>query len=167
MDIEYLYSEWITIIYDDWPFEGGTIPRSSGVVRVKKKNAGEISIAFLASLLKTQQIEKVDVTIFSGDADCRSCVEKITESLEKQRNFFMDEPFSVSYKNLDVIVKELYEEGRIDIDCVQDIIDNLRIERKMCYVEKKKDNSSELKTVFVNNVQYKDIVRDENTKIIW
>lgn len=167
MDIEFLYSEWISLIYEQWPFKEYTIRRSSGIERMKKKNAGEISIAFLTGLLKTQQIERVEVTIWSGDGDCRKCIEKITDLLEQRRNGLTNEQFSVSYKNLDVILKELYEEGIVDNCCVNDIIDNVRTERKICYVEKKVDYTSEIKTAVVSNERFKEIVRDENTIIVW
>ena len=156
VEIDYLYEEWIKIIYNDWPIKGEEIKRSDGSIRESKKNAGEISIAFLAYLLK-QKNQDLDITIWSHDSDCRLCIEAINEK----------EQLFISYKNVDTILKKLYEKNIIEIKRINKLIDCVRSERKVIYFIKKKDSSSELRMEVIDNNKIRELLYSSDCEIIW
>ncbi len=157
VEIDYLYDEWIDIIYSDWPIKGAVIERSDGSSRVSKKNAGEISIAFLAYLLKYQKNKDIDITIWSHDSDCKACIDAINE----KQNFFL------SYKNIDIILKELFEKNYLETHEINELVDNVRNERKMIYSLEKADSSSELRMEVIDNNRFKELIYCFNCEIIW
>jgi hypothetical protein len=59
------YKDWINKLYDEWPISGPTL--ASG--RVKKKNAGEVSITILAEVVSWYYPETEALTIYSQDSD--------------------------------------------------------------------------------------------------
>lgn len=156
VEIDYLYKDWIEIIYNDWPIKGEEIRRSDGSIRESKKNAGEISIAFLAYLLK-QKNQDIDITIWSHDSDCRLCIEAIKEK----------EELFLSYKNVDIILKELYEKNIIPINKINELIDCVRNERRVTYFIKKKDSSSETRMEVIDNNKFRELVYSSDCEIIW
>ncbi len=81
----------------------------------------------MAYLLK-QKNQDLDITIWSHDSDCRLCIEAINEK----------EQLFISYKNVDTILKELYEKNIIEIKRINKLIDCVRSERKVIYFIKKK-----------------------------
>lgn len=64
MDMED-YAKWIRKLYDEWPIPGETL--SNG--RVRKKNAGEISITILAEIVSWYYPETEALTVYSQDSD--------------------------------------------------------------------------------------------------
>ena len=59
------YRIWINQLYEEWPIPGEVL--SSG--RIKKKNAGEISITILAEVVSWYYPEMEGLTIYSQDGD--------------------------------------------------------------------------------------------------
>ena len=158
-DIDYFYTEWIEIIYDKWPGEHRSICNSKGQPRIQRHNAGEISIAFLAALLAYKGA--AEITIFTNDSDCRLYLQEI------QNSTILDEKLRVSYKNGDIILKEFYEKSIFDKDSIEQMIDKFHQERKLTYVRKKNDGTSELVEKRMDAISFKDIVKDETIEIIW
>jgi len=64
------YKDWITKLYDEWPIPGKVL--SSG--RVKKKNAGEVSITILAeAALREIFISRTPVSVSYKSNDAILC----------------------------------------------------------------------------------------------
>lgn len=59
------YRDWINKLYDEWPIPGEIL--SSG--RMKKKNAGEISITILAEIVSWYYPKTESLTIYSQDRE--------------------------------------------------------------------------------------------------
>lgn len=159
VDIDYLYEEWIEIIYMNWPLHGKEFLRSSGEKRIQKKNAGEISIAFLIFLLKFQKCAPVEVTVWTHDRDCRLCIETILEKLKLDTSF--------SYKNLDNILQECWKKEVINKDELECLVVALREERRITYLYKKEDNSNEFRTEIVDNNKYIEYLIEDKVEFVF
>lgn len=59
------YKDWIKKLYDEWPIPGETL--SNG--RIRKKNAGEVSITILAEIVSWYYPETKALTVYSQDGD--------------------------------------------------------------------------------------------------
>lgn len=167
-EIDYLYEEWIKKVYNGWPIKGEKIECANGKSREKRKNAGEISITFLACLIKYRMKQNVEITIWSHDSDCKFCVNKINEQLCKVAELKKEVgKIDLSYKNVDSILKELYEKNIIDIQEIDQLIDNVRNERKMIYILKKNDNTCELREDIIDNIKLIELICAYDSEIIW
>ena len=79
LDME-AYAEWIRKLYDEWPIPGETL--SNG--RVRKKNAGEISITILAEIVSWYYPETEALTVYSQDSDTYQFHREAEVSLSNQ-----------------------------------------------------------------------------------
>ncbi len=152
------YKEWINRLYNEWPVSEQVL--SSG--RMKKKNAGEVSITILAEVVSWYYPETEALTIYSQDRDTYEWQRKAEENL---RNIFFSRiPVPVSYKSNDAILCQLYRNGQIDIhnltECRTDI-------RKITYSKVKEDASVVLVTEVVDNNMFIEMVKDESIHIIF
>ncbi len=133
LDME-AYKEWINKLYDEWPISDQML--SSG--RIKKKNAGEVSITILAEVVSWYYPE---TEIFSS----------IT-------------PVPVSYKSNDAIICQLVRDGKIDIDRLSDYRKDIR---KITYSKEQDDYSVILVTELVDNELFVQLVKDKTVHIIF
>ena len=165
MDVEYLYEEWIEKIYLEWPMSGHEIKSSEGTFRCIKKNAGELSIAFLISILNYSLGSAVEITVLSEDADCKNCLKVLKEKLktEKSLNFEL----KYSFKTADCIYKELAQQNRILENQIDELIDAFRTEKTLVYTVKKIDNTTEICEKKICNDDFKIIIKDEKCNVIW
>ena len=152
------YKEWINRLYNEWPVSEQVL--SSG--RMKKKNAGEVSITILAEVVSWYYPETEALTIYSQDRDTYEWQRKAEENL---RNIFFSRiPVPVSYKSNDAILCQLYRNGQIDIhnltECRTDI-------RKITYSKVKEDASVVLVTEVVDNNMFIEMVQYETIHIIF
>ena len=127
-DIDYFYEEWIDKIYDEWPLTSAVITTGSGKKRVKKKNAGEISAVFLASILAYQKEKEIEVTIWSRDADCRMCMTELANQVNGEHLALRGEAIA-SFKNVDIVLREIFRKKLIEITDWNRIVDNIRFKK--------------------------------------
>ena len=73
------YKEWINKLYKEWPISNEIL--SSG--RIKKKNAGEVSITILAEVISWYYPETESLTVYSQDSDTYEFQRKAEEALRK------------------------------------------------------------------------------------
>lgn len=158
-DIDYFYSEWIEIIYDNWPGNGKMIYSSEGHERMLKHNAGEVSIAFLASVLAHQS--NSEITIFTHDADCRCYIQSV------QNGTVLGGNLRVSYKNGNIILKEFLKNKIFDKSSVEQLVDKVHEVRTVTYIYRKSDGTNELRDEKVDAASFKKMVSDELVEIIW
>lgn len=157
LDME-AYGEWIKRLYDEWPVSGETL--SNG--RLKKKNAGEISIIILAEIVSRYYPETEVLTIYSQDSDI-CCFHREAEKRLGEL-FISKKPIHVSYKSNDCILCQLFRDGEIDIDTV---LACRKDERKITYSKEQLDQSVLLTTEFVDNHSFSELIKNQSVHIIF
>ena len=152
------YKDWITKLYDEWPIPGQML--SSG--RIKKKNAGEVSITILAEVVSWYYPETETLTIYSQDSDTYEFQRKAEASLREI--FISRTPVPVSYKSNDAILCQLFREGKMSIENLRDYRKDIR---KITYSKVKDDHSVILATEVFDNDLFLDLVQDASVHIIF
>lgn len=157
MDMED-YTKWIRKLYDEWPIPGETL--SNG--RVRKKNAGEISITILAEIVSWYYPETEALTVYSQDSDAYQFHREAEASL--RRLFASKTPIPVSYKSNDCILCQLFREGKIDSD---DVLACRKDVRRITYSKEQADHSVVLVTEMVDNDVFIELIKDKTVHIIF
>ena len=157
LDME-AYTEWIKKLYEEWPVPGEAL--SNG--RIKKKNAGEISITILAEIVSWYYPETEALTVYSQDRDTYKFHLEAEESLRKL--FASRTPVPVSYKSNDCILCQLFREGEIDESAISVC---RKDERKITYSKEQSDHSVVLVTEMVDNEAFVELINDKSVHIIF
>ena len=152
------YKDWITKLYDEWPIPGQML--SSG--RIKKKNAGEVSITILAEVVSWYYPETEALTIYSQDSDTYEFQRKAEASLREL--FTSKTPVPVSYKSNDAILCQLFRSGKISIENLGEYRTDIR---KITYSKVQDDHSVILVTEVVDNNLFLTLVQDTSVHIIF
>ena len=152
------YKNWINKLYDEWPIQGQML--SSG--RIKKKNAGEVSITILAEVVSWYYPETEALTIYSQDRDTYEFQRKAETSLREV--FTSRMPVPVSYKSNDAILCQLFRDGKISIENLGNYRKDIR---KITYSKVQDDHSVILVTEVVDNDLFIDLVQDTSVHIIF
>lgn len=157
LDME-AYRDWIKKLYDEWPIPGETL--SNG--RIRKKNAGEVSITILAEIVSWYYPETKALTIYSQDGDTYEFQRKAEAELRDV--FATRTPVPVSYKSNDAILCQLVRNGNINIDNLGDYRKDVR---RITYSKEQDDHSIVLVTELVDNALFAQLVDDETVHIIF
>ena len=152
------YRDWIKKLYDEWPIPGETL--SNG--RIRKKNAGEVSITILAEIVSWYYPETKALTIYSQDGDTYEFQRKAEAELRDV--FATRTPVPVSYKSNDAILCQLVRDGKINIDNLGDYRKDVR---KITYSKEQDDHSIILVTELVDNELFAQLVLDKTVHIIF
>ena len=152
------YRDWIKKLYDEWPIPGETL--SNG--RIRKKNAGEVSITILAEIVSWYYPETKALTIYSQDGDTYEFQRKAEAELRDV--FATRTPVPVSYKSNDAILCQLVRNGNINIDNLGDYRKDVR---KITYSKEQDDHSIVLVTELVDNELFAQLVLDKTVHIIF
>lgn len=152
------YKDWINKLYDEWPIPGQRL--SSG--RIKKKNAGEVSITILAEVVSWYYPATEALTIYSQDSDTYEFQRKAEASLREI--FTSKTPIPVSYKSNDAILCQLFRDGKISIENMGDYRKDIR---NITYSKVRDDHSVILVTEVVNNDLFLDLVQNTSVHIIF
>ena len=130
--------------------------------RIKKKNAGEISITILAEVVSWYYPETEVLSVYSQDSDTYEFQRKAEASL---REIFASRiPVPVSYKSNDAILCQLFRDGKIG---VENIGDYRKDTRKITYSKVQDDHSVILVTKMVDNDLFLELVQDKLVHIIF
>lgn len=152
------YKEWIKKLYVEWPISEEVL--STG--RIKKKNAGEVSITILAEIVSWYYPETKALTVYSQDGDTYEFQRKAEADL---RDVFASKtPVPVSYKSNDAILCQLVRNGNINIENLDDYRKDVR---KITYSKEQDDHSIVLVTELVDNELFAQLVDDETVHIIF
>lgn len=152
------YQEWIRKLYDEWPDSGERL--QSG--RVRKKNAGEISITILAEVISWYYPETDALTIYTQDNDTYMYQRKAESDL---RELFTERiPVPVAYKSNDAILCQLYRADVINIDEIENLRKNAR---KITYTRERLDHSVVLITEVMNNELFIELIKDKSLHIVF
>lgn len=157
LDME-AYKDWIKRLYDEWPISEETL--STG--RIKKKNAGEVSITILSEIVSWFYPETKTLTIYSQDSDTYEFQRKAENDL--RRVFAAKMPVPVSYKSNDAILCQLVREGKISIDNLNEYRKDVR---KITYSKEQDDHAIILVTELVDNELFAKLVSDKTVHIIF
>ena len=152
------YKDWINKLYDEWPIPGQML--SSG--RIKKKNAGEVSITILAEVVSWYYPETEALTIYSQDSDTYEFQRKAEASLREI--FTSRTPVPVSYKSNDAILCQLFRDRKISVENLGDYRKDIR---KITYSKVQDDHSVILVTEVVDNNLFLELVQDTSVHIIF
>lgn len=152
------YNDWIKKLYDEWPDTGEML--SSG--RLKKKNAGEVSITILAEIVSWYYPETKALTIYTQDKDTYEFQKKAEAELREV--FATRTPVPVSFKSNDAILCQLVRDGRININNLSDYRKDVR---RITYSKEQDDHSIILVTELVDNELFAGLVLDKTVHIIF
>lgn len=152
------YRIWINRVYEEWPIPGEVL--SSG--RIKKKNAGEVSITILAEVVSWYYPETEGLTIYSQDSDTYEFQRKAEERLRMV--FTSRVPIPVSYKSNDAILCQLYREEKISLDKIRECRKDTR---RITYSKQRQDQSVILVTETVEHESFLELVQDNTVQIIF
>lgn len=165
-DIEYEFTEWINLLYDNWPMKGKEVGPENNK-RIQRKNAGEISIAILSHILSYYFPKLESITVFTFDTDCYNCIHYAEDKFSKDENFKNKDYASITFKSNDLILYELVKNNYYNIKDIKTIINNIRTPRTMKYSRKKEDNSYEDKRLSIDNSRLMDMICDDSLHIIF
>lgn len=152
------YKEWINKLYKEWPISNEIL--SSG--RIKKKNAGEVSITILAEVISWYYPETESLTVYSQDSDTYEFQRKAEEALRKI--FTLKTSVPVSYKSNDAILCQLARDRKIRS---KDLSSYRKDSRKITYSKEQEDHSIVLVTELVNNERFVQLVENEAVRIVF
>lgn len=152
------YKDWIKRLYEEWPISEEML--STG--RIKKKNAGEVSITILSEIVSWYYPGTKTLTIYSQDNDTYN-FQKIAES-DLRKMFAAKVPVPVSYKSNDAILCQLVRMGKISIDFINDYRNDVR---KLTYSKEQDDHAIILVTEIVDNELFAQLVLDNSVHIIF
>lgn len=152
------YKNLINKLYEEWPISDQVL--SSG--RIKKKNAGEISITILAEIVSWYYPETEALTVYSQDRDTYEFQRKAEVYL---RDIFASRtPVPVSYKSNDAILCQLVRDGKINLENLNDYRKDVR---KITYSKEQDDHSIVLVTELVDNELFAQLAADKTVHIIF
>lgn len=152
------YKDWIIKLYEEWPISDQVL--SSG--RVKKKNAGEVSITILAEIVSWYYPETKALTVYSQDRDTYEFQRKAEADLRDI--FALRSPVPVSYKSNDAILCQLVRDGKINLENLNDYRKDVR---KITYSKEQDDHSIVLVTELADNELFVQLVADKTVHIIF
>ncbi len=152
------YKDWIKKLYDEWSISEELL--STG--RMRKKNAGEVSITVLAEIVSWYYPETKALTVYSQDGDTYEFQRKAEADLRDV--FAMRTPVPVSYKSNDAILCQLARDGKIRIDNLSDYRKDVH---KITYSKEQADHSIILVTELVDNELFVQLVSDKTVHIIF
>ena len=157
LDIE-KYSDWISELYHSWPLSSETTENG----RLKKKNAGEISITILAEIFSWYYPDTESITVFTQDGDCfdyQKNAHKYLKDVFTNRDYI-----DVSYKSNDFLLCQMYRNGTLTTEMVRSI---RKDERVVTYTRRREDNSVALVSQKLNNPSFVELIQDRSTQIIF
>ena len=152
------YKDWINKLYEEWPISNQVL--SSG--RIKKKNAGEVSITILAEIISWYYPETKALTVYSQDSDTYEFQRKAEAYL---RDIFVSRiPVPVAYKSNDAILCQFVRDGKINLENLSDYRKDVR---KITYSKEQEDHSIVLVTELADNEMFAQLVADKTVHIIF
>ena len=152
------YSEWISEMYRKWPISN-TVTETG---RVKKKNAGEISLTILAEVISWYYPGTEMITVYTQDRDSYDYQGNAHKLLKE---FFNNRvPVEVSYKSNDFLLYQMYRNAMIELERIKEVRRDARV---VIYTQKRSDQSVALTSKKLDNDQFIELLQDESIQIIF
>lgn len=154
------YEDWISDMYANWPLPAELTTKG----RIKKKNAGEISLTILSEIFSWHYPDTELLTIYTQDSDSyvfQTCAEEL---LKKEDIFKNAAPVSVTYRSNDSILCQMYRDKQLTIEEIKDIRKDAR---NVTYTLMREDNTVALVTKVLDNEEFVNLVQKESAQIIF
>ena len=152
------YEDWIQDMYADWPM-GHEITINE---RVKKKNAGEISLTILAEIFSWHYSDADILTVYTQDTDAYEFQKSAEERLKK---VFADKfSVSVTYRSNDSILCQLYRDGQLTLENVSELRKDVRT---VTYMVMREDKTIAVETRVLANEDFCGLVQNEAVQIVF
>lgn len=146
-------SDWIAEMYEKWP-----MPETvTGSGRIKKKNAGEISLTILAEVFFWYYPETEAITVFTQDRGSYVYQSNARKILNNE--FPGRASVAVSYKSNDFLLYQMYRNRMIDLERIKDIRKDTRV---VIFTQRRFDQAIALVSKKLDNEQFVKLIRDEN-----
>lgn len=157
------YEEWVVEMYmsqEAFPHE--TLKNG----RIKRKNAGEISICILAAVLSVYFDKLEGITIFSFDQDTYKIMNKYKEGIAKEIRFdrYIHKP--ITFKTNNSLLQEWVSEGYIEIDNIMTLTACMRGKQNVKYTRMLQDGSIEEQYKVLGNEEFIELLSG-NVHIIY
>lgn len=152
------YEEWVQNMYNNWPMSG----ECTADGRVKKKNAGEISLTILSEVFSWHYPNTEVLTVYTQDTDSYVWQKHAEEELKKI--FKNISPISVTYRSNDSIMCQLYRNAQLSLEEIRDI---RKDSRTVTYTFERADKSVALETKQLDNEAFIKIIQDNSVQIIF
>jgi len=152
------FAEWFSELYQHWPVQSDVT--TSG--RLKKKNAGEVSLTILAEIFSWYYPQIETITIYTQDKDAYNYQTNAHKKLIKE--FPERTPVDVSYKSNDFLLWKMYRDSKIDIDQAKELRKDLRL---VIYTQVRSDQSVLLSTNRLDNIQFVELLKNQNCQIVF
>lgn len=152
------YLEWIKKLYQDWPLSEAVAEKG----RIRKKNAGEISLVILAEIISWYFPEIEFITIYTQDRDTYAFQQNAHELLKE---VFQDrKPAGISFKSNDVLIYQMYSELGISLEEVKEIRKDVR---SIIFTKQYLDGSTVLDRQKYDNDRFIELMQDKSVRIIF
>ena len=152
------YRDWIKKLYDEWPINGEML--SNG--RIRKKNAGEVSITILAEIVSWYYPETKELTIYSQDGDTYEFQRKAEAEL--RHIFAARTSVPIAYKSNDAILCQLARCGYLNINNLNEYRKDIR---KVTYSKEQNDHSIVMVTELMDNEMFARLIMNKTVHIIF
>lgn len=152
------YEEWIQNMYENWPMQE-TVAESG---RVKKKNAGEISLTILSEIFSWHYFDTEVLTVYTQDADSYVFQKQAEEQLKKI--FKNKMPISVTYRSNDSIMHQLYRNKQLSIEEVSELRKDART---VTYTLERADKTIALEIRQLDNEEFIKLIQNDSMQIIF
>lgn len=77
---------------------------------------------------KKSKEKEIEVTIWSRDADCRMCMTELANQVNGEHLALRGEAIA-SFKNVDIVLREIFRKKLIEITDWNRIVDNIRFKK--------------------------------------
>lgn len=152
------YEDWIQDMYANWPMNSEVTITG----RMKKKNAGEISLTILAEIFSWHYSDTDILTVYTQDTDAYEFQKSAEEKLKK---VFVDKlPVSVTYRSNDSILCQLYRDGQLTLEKVGELRKDART---VTYTVMREDKTIAVETRVLANEEFCGLVQDETVQIVF
>ena len=152
------YEDWMKDMYTNWPM----LENLTKDGRIKKKNAGEISLTILSEIFSWHYPETELLTIYTQDTDSyafQKCAEEKLKKLFKNKT-----PISVTYRSNDSILCQLFKNKQLEIEEIEDIRKDIR---NVTYTLERADKTIVLEMKKLDNEEFKKLIQNNTVQIIF
>lgn len=154
------YEDWIRDMYANWPMQ--EVLTANG--RIKKKNAGEISLTILSEIFSWHYPNTEVLTIFTQDTDSYIFQKCAEEQLKKKEYLKSITPISITYRSNDSILCQLYRDKQLSLEEIDGIRKDVR---NVTYIQVRKDKTVALETKVVGTEEFKELIQNDSVQIIF
>ena len=130
--------------------------------RIKKKNAGEISLTILTEIFSWHYPDIEVLTVYTQDTVSYAFQKHAEDKLKKI--FKNESPVSVTYRSNDAILCQLYRNAQLSLKEIEDIRKDTRT---VTYTLERADKTIVLETKKLDNEAFIKLIQNDSAQIIF